>query len=60
MSVPPPPQDGLALDAEIRHRVKQLPEAMRNDHAYNRRDLWCGFLAWEYNTWQASMFRGEF
>jgi hypothetical protein len=35
----PPPSAGPKLDAEIRRRIRNLPEAMRHDRKYRNRQF---------------------
>jgi hypothetical protein len=50
VSVPPSPPAGLKLDAEIRRRIRNLPEALRLDRKYRNRQFWYDFLAWEHTA----------
>jgi hypothetical protein len=45
--VPPMPPVGPRLDAEIRHRICNLPQSLREDRQYQNRQFWYNFLNWE-------------
>jgi hypothetical protein len=51
--VPPPPEVGPKLDAEICRRIWNLPEALRLDRIYRNRQYWHDFLAWEHTAYQS-------
>jgi hypothetical protein len=67
--VPPPPEVGLKLDAEIqrcirnlpevRRCIRNLPEALRNDHMYRNRQFWYNFLAREHTARRRSTFHDD-
>jgi hypothetical protein len=42
--VPLAPPAGLKLDAEIRCRIRNFPQALREDRHYRNRQLWYNFL----------------
>jgi hypothetical protein len=44
MPVPPPPEVGPKLDAEIRRRIGNLPEALWLNRMYRNRQYWYDFL----------------
>jgi hypothetical protein len=48
------------LDAEMRRRVQNLPEAMRCDRMYENRQFWYDFLALEHTVHQRSTFHSEY
>jgi hypothetical protein len=50
VSVPPLPQEGTALQEEMRRCIKDLPTRQRVDLAYQQEDFWREFLAWEQSA----------
>jgi hypothetical protein len=60
VSVPPPPEAGLKLDAEICCRNRKLPEPMRCEHMYENPQFWYDFLAWEHTARCRSTFHYEY
>jgi hypothetical protein len=59
MPVWPPPEVGLKLDAEIWHRIQNLPEALRNSRMYQNRHFWYNFLAWMHTARRRSAFHDD-
>jgi hypothetical protein len=57
--VPPLPEAGPKLDAEIRRRIQKLPEALRCDRMYQNPQFWYDFLAWEHTARRCSTFHCE-
>jgi hypothetical protein len=45
-----PPPTGPKLDAEIQHRIWNLPEVLRLDRKYRNRQFWYNFLVWEHTA----------
>jgi hypothetical protein len=58
--VPPSPEAGPKLDTEMRHRVRNLLEAMRCDRMYQNRQFLYDFLAWEHTSYQRLTFHSEY
>jgi hypothetical protein len=48
--VSPAPPVGPRLDAEIRRRIRNLPQSLREDRQYRNRRFWYDFLNWEYTA----------
>jgi hypothetical protein len=50
VSVPPAPLVGLRLDAEMHHRIRNLPQSPREDRQYRNKQFWYDFLNWEHTA----------
>jgi hypothetical protein len=48
------------LDAEIRRRIHNLPEALRLDRKYRNRQFWYDFLAWKHTARRRSTRHHDF
>jgi hypothetical protein len=51
---------GLKLDAEIRHRIRNLPEALWLDRKYRNPLFWYDFLAWEHTARRRTTCHDDF
>jgi hypothetical protein len=59
VAVPPPPEAGPKLDAEIRCRIQNLPDPMRYERMYQNPQFWYNFLTWEHTACHRSTFHGD-
>jgi hypothetical protein len=58
--VPPVPEEGPKLTAEIRRSIQNLPELLRCKRMYQNPQFWYDFLAWEHTACRRSTFHGEY